>query len=411
MNYYKKLLHYLFPIWILVSINYSQDLNIDFTLLNTGQFTLNSWNNVPELWKLEIENTGAVKIDYYLKFILKNNNEDIVEGHTAPLSINSGENSNYHNLDPVFDQSNLSYYNEANPEFISNIKNITGYLPAGQYKLELIAVDLDGGATLSSDEEEIVYTLGDQFSIEYPNDGQVFPGGGQFYFQWDTPGFRQGVNIEFRIIISAIISEEVDSPEDAIELGSNAVFYFDSNWGNLPISGGWPYVELGYSRTLNFWYFTLISETGMEQLECGFDYAWRMDAREVINGFGTVSGDQGLWGWPEPVQSVVRKFTWGDNACLSMGKLIIPEDFNIHSIYPNPFNPITNITYGLPEHVNVQILVYDLSGKQVETLINEFQTPGYHSINWDADNLPSGVYLIRMDSGEFTQTQKVVLIK
>jgi len=90
---------------------------------------------------------------------------------------------------------------------------------------------------------------------------------------------------------------------------------------------------------------------------------------------------------------------------------LIPEDFSIHNIYPNPFNPVTNITYGLPEHVNVQIIVYDLSGQQVATLINQFQSPGYHSVNWDADNLPSGVFLIRMDSGDFTQTQKVILVK
>ena len=90
---------------------------------------------------------------------------------------------------------------------------------------------------------------------------------------------------------------------------------------------------------------------------------------------------------------------------------LIPTEYALMSAYPNPFNPVTKITYGLPEHVNVQIIVYDLSGKQVETLINEFQTPGYHSVNWDANNLPSGVYLIRMDSGEFTQTQKVVLVK
>jgi len=100
-----------------------------------------------------------------------------------------------------------------------------------------------------------------------------------------------------------------------------------------------------------------------------------------------------------------------DGCDLSLYEGIIPDNYSISSIYPNPFNPVTNITYGLPEHVNVQIVVYDLSGKQVETLINQFQTPGYHSVNWDADNLPSGVYLIKMDSGEFTQTQKVVLVK
>jgi hypothetical protein len=104
--------------------------------------------------------------------------------------------------------------------------------------------------------------------------------------------------------------------------------------------------------------------------------------------------------------------TIDDGSCdLSIYEGIIPDNYSIASIYPNPFNPVTNIIYGLPEHVNVHILVYDLSGKQVETLINKYQTPGYHSVNWNASSYPSGVYLIRMDSGDFTQTHKVVLVK
>ena len=199
-----KIFNYLIPIWILVSINFCQELSIDLTLLNTGEFTLNSWNNVAELWQLEIENTDTVKIDYHLKFILKNNNEDIVEGHTKPLSINSDESITYGNLDPVFDQSILAYYYEAS-DFTSNIINQLGYLPPGNYILELIAVDLeDEGNILDSDEEEIVFTVGDQFSILEPNDGQVFPGGENFYFQWDTPGFRAGVKVKVSFETAAV---------------------------------------------------------------------------------------------------------------------------------------------------------------------------------------------------------------
>ena len=102
--------------------------------------------------------------------------------------------------------------------------NITGYLPAGHYKLELIAVDLNGESILSSYEEEIEYTLGDQFEILYPDDGLTEEElGNNFFFQWKTPGFRNGVKIEFRLIISAIIPEDADSPEDAIDLG----YHFD----------------------------------------------------------------------------------------------------------------------------------------------------------------------------------------
>jgi len=96
---------------------------------------------------------------------------------------------------------------------------------------------------------------------------------------------------------------------------------------------------------------------------------------------------------------------------LSLLNGLIPEDFSIHNIYPNPFNPVTNIIYALPENVNVQIVVFNLSGKKVATLINQFQAPGYHSVNWDADNYPSGVYFVKMAGGDYINTQKLMLIK
>ena len=95
---------------------------------------------------------------------------------------------------------------------------------------------------------------------------------------------------------------------------------------------------------------------------------------------------------------------------LSIVDNIVPNTYALSS-YPNPFNPVTSITYGLPEHTNIQIVVYDLSGKQIESLINESQSPGYHSINWNADNHPSGMYFITMIAGEYVNTQKLMLVK
>jgi len=233
MNYYTKILKYLIPIWIMVSINFSQDLSVDLTLLNTGQFSLNSWNNVAELWQLEIKNTGAVEIHYYLKFILKKDNEDIVVGHTKPLSINSDENITYGNLDPVFDQSILTYYYEAS-DFKSNIINQLGYLPPGNYILELRAVDSGTEDILGSDEEEIEFKLGEHFSIEFPDEGYVIGGESELAFEWSSPGFREGVKIEFRLIIAAIT--EVLEAEDAIKDEDYSVYYFDSDWADLNIA-------------------------------------------------------------------------------------------------------------------------------------------------------------------------------
>jgi hypothetical protein len=104
---------------------------------------------------------------------------------------------------------------------------------------------------------------------------------------------------------------------------------------------------------------------------------------------------------------------------LSILDNLIPDEYTLKRAYPNPFNPITTITYGLPEYANVKIVVYDLTGRKVQSLINDFQAAGYYSINWNASLYSSGVYLIRMDSENsaagsahsFTQIQKVMLLK
>ena len=85
---------------------------------------------------------------------------------------------------------------------------------------------------------------------------------------------------------------------------------------------------------------------------------------------------------------------------LSIFNGLIPEEYNLHSIYPNPFNLVTNIVYGIPEYTNVQIIIFDLSGKKVESLINEPQAPGYYSINWNADRYPSGIYFVKIIARE-----------
>jgi len=96
---------------------------------------------------------------------------------------------------------------------------------------------------------------------------------------------------------------------------------------------------------------------------------------------------------------------------LSIDQELIPTIFSISSIYPNPFNPTTTISFSIPEFGLTTITAYDITGKKLEILTNTNLNPGNYSIDWNASSYPSGVYLIRMDSGDFTQTQKVVLVK
>ena len=89
----------------------------------------------------------------------------------------------------------------------------------------------------------------------------------------------------------------------------------------------------------------------------------------------------------------------------------VPFEYSLSAIYPNPFNPVTTIKYGLPDYVLVKIAVYDILGRQVAVLINNYQSPGFHSVVWEASSYPSGLYFIRMVSNNITDTRKILLIK
>ena len=95
---------------------------------------------------------------------------------------------------------------------------------------------------------------------------------------------------------------------------------------------------------------------------------------------------------------------------------IIPITYLLHQNYPNPFNPITSLRYDLPEDGVVNITIYDIMGRIVKTLVNDSQTAGYKSIQWNAANdrnevVSAGLYLYTIQAGEFRQTKKMVLLK
>jgi hypothetical protein len=89
----------------------------------------------------------------------------------------------------------------------------------------------------------------------------------------------------------------------------------------------------------------------------------------------------------------------------------IPRSYYLENNFPNPFNPVTTIPFDLPRDSKVNLKIYDISGRLVTTLISGWRNAGYHKVTWDASNLVSGVYIYHLEAGDFTASQKMVLMK
>jgi photosystem II stability/assembly factor-like uncharacterized protein len=114
-----------------------------------------------------------------------------------------------------------------------------------------------------------------------------------------------------------------------------------------------------------------------------------------------LAGAGGTWKRPR------MYFTDVDNISLAT----LPQVAELYQNFPNPFNPTTSITYQIPSSTTVSIVVYDLLGREVATLVNEHKSAGTHQVQFHAEGLATGVYLYRMQAGSFVEVKKLVVLK
>ncbi|MHC1738936.1 MAG: T9SS type A sorting domain-containing protein [Ignavibacteriaceae bacterium] len=131
------------------------------------------------------------------------------------------------------------------------------------------------------------------------------------------------------------------------------------------------------------------------QLEKTTKYYWRVSAK---NGSGASAF------------SGVRNFTTADTTT-GVGENHVVEDFELYQNYPNPFNPVTVIEFQIPVRSNVLLKIYDVTGNEVEILVNEELEAGRYRTEFDAAKLTSGIYFCSLISGEYRSIKKMILIK
>ncbi|MDQ3019534.1 MAG: YCF48-related protein [Bacteroidota bacterium] len=108
---------------------------------------------------------------------------------------------------------------------------------------------------------------------------------------------------------------------------------------------------------------------------------------------------------------MIKKTTTGGVIAIEDISSFIPDEFSLEQNYPNPFNPNTVISYQLKISSFISLKVYDLLGKEVATLINEKQSAGIHSVDFNGSNLPSGIYFYKIETVNYSETRKMILLK
>ncbi|MBX7042008.1 MAG: T9SS type A sorting domain-containing protein [Ignavibacteria bacterium] len=103
--------------------------------------------------------------------------------------------------------------------------------------------------------------------------------------------------------------------------------------------------------------------------------------------------------------------TTSDNNPGAEDNTIVPKEYSLQQNFPNPFNPATRINYELPAESFVTLKIYDITGKEMETLVNENQNAGTYSVQFDGSRFASGVYFYRFEAGNYVQVRKMFLVK
>ena len=141
---------------------------------------------------------------------------------------------------------------------------------------------------------------------------------------------------------------------------------------------------------------------------CMVESACNYDATATIDDWSCIYGSNDSAGSDPCYESEGCAY---DCDVLSTEEFIMTDRYSLDSIYPNPFNPNTTIGFTMPVAGHLELKVYDIIGRELVSLKNEYTLAGTHSVSWNASSYPSGVYIVKMDSGTFSKIQKIVLMK
>jgi hypothetical protein len=196
-------------------------------------------------------------------------------------------------------------------------------------------------------------------------------------------------------------------------VGANSTVLRTTNWGS-----NWDNLNIGVSGvTLKSVYFT-DAQTGYVSGSNGFIWKttngganWTLQVSNVSVTINSLNFTSMNTGYAAGDGGVILKTTNGGVIAINPISTEVPKDFSLYQNYPNPFNPTTNIKFGIPKATNVKLAVYDMLGREVETLVNQSMNPGTYEVRFNSSKLSSGIYFYKLITGDFVSVKKMSLIK
>ena len=170
-----------------------------------------------------------------------------------------------------------------------------------------------------------------------------------------------------------------------------------------------PFYILEYEQPINYLGIDTYERMYWENLPCGCYHT-------LIKGFGLAKTYFNEFGGSESILKgcVINGVLYGDTTFVvdvEEEQNPIATEYKLEQNYPNPFNPSTLISYQLPKTGNVTLKIYDVLGREVATLVDEYQNAGSFDVEFNAFHLPSGVYFYQLKAGEYVETKKMMFLK
>lgn len=233
----------------------------------------------------------------------------------------------------------------------------------------------NGGATWDSTKLSDNYLAGSLYDIKMVNMQTGYCCGANMrVYKTNDGGVSPWANISYSsTTVITNYTLEVVNPQFCVVMGTYGTVYYTSNGG------------------LNWINKNLFSS--IEDIS-GSYLAWNTEIFAVTNTNSCV------------LKNIVY-FTGINTKQLSS----IPSDYKLFQNYPNPFNPSTNIKFQIPGNSFITVKIFDVLGREVETLLNEPLSAGTFEINWNAADFPSGIYFYKLTAGDFSDTKRMILLK